>query len=383
MPAKPIDLLTHLQTAGAQGLTPDELTRLVPDISRSTLNRRLAALVKEGAVKPLGAGRATRYVLASPFTRSDIDAYFTTAWQQRPLVRFNEALLSAPPVLDLDKARRCTQIQAIAQPIDKRYLAAFLIDFSWGSSVLEGGTYSALDTEALIQYGQRNQAKPTADAVLVLNHKRAAEYLWGHRDLSVANLCAMHTLLTDDHGLADVVESDHFLPDHQRGRPREYEEVNLGASAYLPPFRPGTGYVAQALGGLVAAASALHPVQAALHLMTRLPYLQAFANGNKRTSRLAANAALLSHGLLPLSFADVAKADYIRGMAAFYELGSMLVMEQTFIQGYARSIVRSSDVPASMRVRGLDVEGIASELAEFVQTGRKPASRQAQLFLTP
>ncbi len=383
MPTEPVDLLAHLHTAGAQGLTPDELTRLVPDISRSTLNRRLAVLVKEGVVKPLGAGRATRYVLASPFTRSDIDAYFTTPWQQRPLVRFNEALLSAPPVLDLDKARRCTQIQAIAQPIDKRYLAAFLIDFSWGSSVLEGGTYSALDTEALIQYGQRNQAKPTADAVLVLNHKRAAEYLWAHRDLTVPHLCAMHALLTDDHGLADVVESDHFLPDHQRGKPREYEEVNLGSSAYLPPFRPGTGYVAQALGGLVAAASALHPVQAALHLMTRLPYLQAFANGNKRTSRLAANAALLSHGLLPLSFADVAKADYIRGMAAFYELGSMLVMEQTFIQGYARSIVRSSDVPVSMRVRGLDTEGIATALADFIHTGRRPVDKQAQIFLTP
>ena len=56
-----------------------------------------------------------------------------------------------------------------------------LIDLSWGSSVLEGGTYSALDTEALIQYGQRNKNKPTADAVLVLNHKRAAEYLWANR----------------------------------------------------------------------------------------------------------------------------------------------------------------------------------------------------------
>ena len=36
-------------------------------------------------------------------------------------------------------------------------------------------------------------------------------------------------------------------------------------------------------------ANALHPVQAAVYLMSRLPYLQAFANGNKRTSRLAAN----------------------------------------------------------------------------------------------
>ena len=41
--------------------------------------------------------------------------------------------------------------------------------------------------------------KPTADAVLVLNHKRAAEHLWVNRALTVANVCALHGLLTDDH----------------------------------------------------------------------------------------------------------------------------------------------------------------------------------------
>ena len=90
---------------------------------------------------------------------------------------FSDALLEAIPNIDPDKALRCTQIQAIALPVDRRFLASFLIDLSWGSSVLEGGSYSALDTEALIQYGQRNKNKPTADAVLVVNHKRAAEYL--------------------------------------------------------------------------------------------------------------------------------------------------------------------------------------------------------------
>ena len=97
--------------------------------------------------------------------------------------------------------------------------------------MLEGGTYTALDTEALVQYGQRNLSKPTADAVLVLNHKRAAEYLWVNRTLNTQNVCAMHALLTDDHALEDVSESDHFLPEHQRGKPREFEDVNLATSA--------------------------------------------------------------------------------------------------------------------------------------------------------
>ena len=107
-------------------------------------------------------------------------------------------------------------------------------------------------------------------------------------------------------------------------------------------------------------------------MITRIPYPQAFANGNKRTSRVAANAPLLSHGMLPFSFSDVNKADYIRGMAAVYELSSMHVIEQTFIEGYAKSVVRSSNMPANMRTLGLDVDTAAKALVDFVNTGRQP-----------
>lgn len=374
-------LIAPIRAAGAAGLAPQQLAVLVHNISRSTLNRQLAALAASGAIAARGTGRNTRYISSTPFTRADIDAYFSIPWQQRPSAPFNEALLTSTPNLDAERGQRCTLIQAIAQPIDKRFLASFLIDWSWGSSVLEGGSYSALDTEALVQYGQRNLSKPTADAVLVLNHKRAAEYLWTNRTLNTQNVCAMHALLTDDHALEDVLESDHFLPEHQRGKPREYEDVNLATSAYMPPFRPGTQYIAKAFAQIIDTANSLRPIQAALYLMTRIPYLQAFANGNKRTSRLAANAPLLGAGLLPFSFADVDKANYIRGMAAFYELGSMHVIEQTFIEGYVKSVVRSSNIPANMRTLGFDVDAVAQALVEFVNTGRKPGDPRALVFL--
>ena len=375
------DITAQVTAAGLAGLTPQQLEALLPELSRSTLNRRLAALVKTGTLQAVGGGRATRYVSCSPFTRADIDAYFGMPWQQRPSAPFNDALLEATPNIDPEKALRCAQIQAIAMPVDRRFLANFLIDLSWGSSVLEGGTYSVLDTEALIQYGQRNKNKPTADAILILNHKRAAEYLWTNRALTTKNVCAMHAMLTDDHALDEVAESDHFLPLHQRGKPREYEDVNLGASAYIPPFRPGTHYIAHAFERIIATANTLAPVSAALYLLSRIPYLQAFANGNKRTSRLAANAPLLTHGLLPFSFSDVDKADYIRGMAAFYELGSMHVIEQTFIHGYARSVVRSSQLPASMRTLGFDVDAVAQSLGDFINTGKRPTDKRAAIFL--
>jgi len=377
-----LDIVAEVSAAGLMGLTAQKLETLAPSLSRSTLNRRLASLAKSGAIQVLGAGRATRYVSGSPFTRADIDAYFSTPWQQRPTAVFNAALLSTAPHIEAGKALRCTQIQALALPIDKRFLASFLIDLSWGSSVLEGGSYSALDTEALIQYGQRNKDKPTADAILVLNHKQAAEYLWAHRLLTNENVCAMHALLTDDHAMEQVADSDHFLPQHQRGKAREFEEINLGQSSYLPPFRPGTGFIAKTFEQLLITANTLAPIDAALYLMTRIPYLQAFANGNKRTSRLAANVPLLASGLLPFSFSDVDKSDYIRGVAAFYELGSLHVMEQTFIKGYAKSVVRSSNIPANLRGVGFDVDEVAEALSDFINTGRRPGDKRAQLFLS-
>ncbi len=374
-------LAESLAAAGPAGVSPEDLGRELPDVSRSTLNRRLAELVNEGVARRVGAGRATRYASASPLMRADIDAYFRLPSQQRQVAVFKQELLMAQPNIAREKAVRCESIQAIATPVDKRFLTSFLVDFSWGSSILEGGSYSALDTQALIQYGQKNRDKPTADALLVLDHKTAAEFLWTHREVTRDNICAMHALVTHDHGLPEAAESDHFLPAHQRGKPREYEEVNLGASAYLPPFRPGTGFASAMLDTIVAQALQLHAVEAALYMMTRIPYVQIFANGNKRTSRLAANAALLAGGLLPFSFADVDKADYIRGMAAFYELGSTLVIEQTFIEGYARSVVRGSDIPVRMRTHGFDIEAVARELVEFINTGRRPTDRRALLFL--
>lgn len=375
-------LLREVVAAGPGGVSPEILADRFSAGSRSTLNRRLRELVTAGRIKAVGRGPGTRYVALALFAEADIWRYFDTDWQERPLAAYREELLLPEPGIAPEKAARLGRLNAISRPLDRKFLADFLIDFSWASSLLEGGTYSAIDTQALLEYGQRNPDKPVEDALLVLNHKNAIEYLWTHRELSVETLCRLQSLLTDRHGLPEAVDSDHFLPDGQRGAPREHEEVRLGRSAYGPPFRPGTGYIRSALGEIVATASKLDPVAAALYLMTRLPYLQAFANGNKRTARLAANLPLLAAGMLPISFVDLAKADYVLGMSAFYELGDIQIMERVFIQGYVRSIVRGSDLPASVRIAGLRMSDLVAELVEFVQSGRLPAGAGASRFLS-
>ena len=47
------------------------------------------------------------------------------------------------------------------------------------------------------------------------------------------------------------------------------------------------------------------PFEQAFFLMVHIPYLQAFEDVNKRTSRLAANIPFIRDNLRPLSFVDV------------------------------------------------------------------------------
>lgn len=325
----------------------------------------------------------------SPFAvlpPTEEDGYFAQPAHARPAVPFNDDLLDPEPGLDPMRAARCACIQSGACPPDRRFLSDFLVDFTWASSLLEGSSYSSLDTAALLACGERNLAKPLDDAVLALNHQRAAEHLWEHRALSMENVCRMHALLTDDHGLAEVCDCDHFLPVEQRGKPREFEDVRLHQSAYLPPFRPGTGHATSLLERVIVIARTLHLVQAAFYLLTRMAYIQSFANGNKRTARIAANLPLLGSGLLPLSYVDVDKAEYLRGMVAFYELGSVRLIERVFLRAYAKSVVRACLLPQSAPEKGIDIgaqiDAISEELVAYIHTGNRPASPRADAFLS-
>lgn len=317
-----------------QGATPRQLLGRLP-ISRPTLNRRLAEAVRRGEIVRLGRGPTTRYALSDPLAA--IRAYFEKPHTERPIARFRESLLDPLPGMSREAIEALGDIPTYS--IDKRTFGKFLIDFSCASSALEGGTYSLLDTQALIEYGERAPGKPLEDAFLVLNHKEALEHLYDHMSLDA--IYRVHDLLTSDHGLPELASSRHFLPKELRGVVREYGDVDVALSSYLPPFRPGAGYVGRMLERILTTASAIdHPVEAAFYLMTRLPYLQPFQDGNKRVSRLMGNVPLMRAGLPPISFVDFGKKDYIVSLLAFYELGDARLFEKCFLDAYVKSMKR-------------------------------------------
>jgi Fic family protein len=207
-------------------------------------------------------------------------------------------------------------------------LNRLLIDLSWASSVLEGNTYSRLDTERLIEFGQAAEGKDALETQMILNHKSAIEFLvmdTEHAGITPETVISLHAFL-----------SDGLMPDPLAcGRIRS-RAVEIGGSVYLPIAMPQR--LEELFSIVMSMASEIHdPFEQSFFLMVHLPYLQPFEDVNKRVSRLAANIPFIKHNLCPLSFIDVPQQAYVDGVLGVYELNRIELLRDVFVWAYERS----------------------------------------------
>ena len=83
--------------------------------------------------------------------------------------------------------------------------------------------------------------------------------------------------------------------------------------------------------------------------------------------------------ITPIAAIPPGASEYLRGMVAFYELGSTRIIERTFLRAYVRSIVRAS-LPAEIRIV-LDLDAIGEALIAYIDTGQGPSDAWAAGFL--
>lgn len=88
------------------------------------------------------------------------------------------------------------------------------------------------------------------------------------------------------------------------------------------------------------AAQIKDPYEQSLFLLVHLPYLQPFADCNKRLSRLSCNVPLLAQGCIPVSWAEVNQRDYADSLMCVYEYNSTYGMAEVFTDACCRSIER-------------------------------------------
>ena len=357
------DQLLALISAQHDGMGIEAIaTALGDSLKRRTLQRRLATLVAQGRIQIVGAARAARYVrvsqgFAAPQTPvgtgqsvgevyvptsqegEEIKAYVRQPRALRPPVGYKLAFLEQyhpnhtaylPQGLrdQLQAMGSVRTQQSPAGTFARDILNRLLIDLSWASSQLEGNTYSRLDTERLIEFGQAAEGKDALETQMILNHKQAIEYLVldpANAQLTPDCIIALHAFLSD--GLmADPTAV---------GRLRR-RAVEIGGSVYLPVALPQR---LEELFGIVIqmAAQIDDPFEQAFFLMVHLPYLQPFEDVNKRVSRLAANIPFIRNNLCPLSFIDVPQSAYVDAMIGVYELNRIELLRDVFVWAYERS----------------------------------------------
>jgi hypothetical protein len=378
------------------------LEELGPDISRRTLQRRLANLIAQKVIETSGAGRALRYRKAlQPITGmsdvvnapdiavgqgeayvplsdegAEIKAHVRQARHLRQPVGYQLGFLEKyqpnhtwylpePLRSQLHSLGRAAAPEAAAGTFARDILNRLLIDLSWSSSRLEGNTYSRLDTEKLIQFGQAAEGKDALETQMILNHKAAIEYLVlepARATVSSDTVIALHALLSD--GLM----ADPLTCGRLRGR-----AVEIGGSVYMPVALPQK--LEELFGITVAMAAEIRdPFEQSFFLMAHLPYLQPFEDVNKRVSRLTANIPLIQHNLSPLSFIDVPAQAYVDALIGVYELTRVELLRDVFVWAYERSCqqyvaVRQQLVPPdTFRLRYRNE--LAAIVRAIVQGGR-------------
>ena len=75
----------------------------------------------------------------------------------------------------------------------------------------------------------------------------------------------------------------------------------------------------------------------ALFTILGISYIQPFSDGNKRTSRLIANAILLAHNYAPISYRSVNEQKYKEACLVFYEQNSVVPFRELFVEQYVYS----------------------------------------------
>lgn len=219
----------------------------------------------------------------------------------------------------------------------RHILDRLLIDLSWSSSKLEGNTYSLLDTKALIEHGKEAEGKSAEETAMIINHKNAIEFIVenasdvGFNRYTILNL---HSLLADG-----------LLAPESTGRLRR-GGVGIGDSVYTPLANPQV--IEECFNDLLAKADAIKdPFEQAFFATIHLPYLQPFADVNKRVSRLAANIPFIRRNLAPVSFIDVPKDFYVEAMLGVYELNRIGLARDMFVWAYERSARRYTAIQQS------------------------------------
>jgi len=310
--------------------------------SRITILRDLELLIADGLIERQGKARATTY---HPSAKSvlldtlDVDAYFDQDMDARILrsESFNfdiwphlAGLLTAAEKRKLDALNQQYREgrSAMTPAVLQKELERLTIEFSWKSSKIEGNTYTLLDTERLIKEHVEATGKTRAEAVMILNHKDALDFVFKNADqfksMSPAKIEDVHRLLVKDLDVSYGIRKN---------------LVRITGTNYRP--LDNIFQIKEAMDRLCELVNqSMHPIEKALIAVLMISYIQPFEDGNKRASRLLGNALLLAHECCPISYRSVDEVEYKKGILLFYEQNNLSYFKTVFMDQFRQAIAK-------------------------------------------
>lgn len=310
--------------------------KTVKNISKVTVNRDLKELIQLGYVIVKGKARASAYELSAQYSLImpiDIDRYFKEDPDKREARKsfdFNIfAFLKNSILLDDEKVyiealnkEYKANIEKIFEIIKKKESERLTVELSWKSSRIEGNTYTLLETEALIKSGKEAKGHEKKEVIMILNHKKVLDHIVnnkaGFREINIRDIKDIHYLLIKDLGIS---------------RNLRKTAVGITGTKYVP--LDNEHQIREAMEKMCYVVNALkNPFAKALTSSILIAYIQPFEDGNKRTSRLAANAILIAHDMCPLSYREVDEVEYKKAVILFYEQNNINYFKQLFIEQF-------------------------------------------------
>ncbi len=314
------------------------LNHLEEKKSIATVKRALSKLVSKNLVTVTGKGKSTRYKLSpfyNLFENIPVEKYFEKEIDERFIRKdfHYELLRDILPEVNLfteEELKKLSELQDeftrnVSQLNDFQYkkeLERLAIDLSWKSSQIEGNTYSLLETEKLLKEKQTAQGKTKEEAVMLLNHKEAIDFIIENPDylypLSVSKIEDIHSILTKELRVERNIRK---------------QRVGISGTNYRPP---GNEFqIKEALSLMCDLINHKENVfEKALLALVLISYIQPFTDGNKRTARIVSNAILMFHRYCPVSFRTVDSIDYKKAMLLFYEQNNLTAFKKIFMEQF-------------------------------------------------
>ncbi len=303
--------------------------------SKPTIARDLAYLTQKKLIKIFGKGKNTQYkaFIENPLLQYvDVKQYFTLEVDQRngdtafdfSLFDYIHDIFSIDEIVQLSKINKSftKETEKLAKDILKQELERFIIELSWKSSRIEGNTYSLLDTETLIKQSIEAKGHTKEEAAMILNHKSAFETILAHKNefkkINVSQITQLHNILVKDLNISTGIRN---------------QGVGITGTTYRP--LDNSFQIREALDKEISVINTLtHPLEKALIALTFTSYIQPFADGNKRTGRMLANAILLAQDYYPLSYRSVDETIFKEALILFYEQHSLVQFKQILLSQY-------------------------------------------------